>query len=137
MKQYRITSENFVLQGETGDADAYIDPAELNELRRLAGLAPLVETTPVPGGAGAVGGNLNNVPNSTEAGIESPVGSNISATAQERNNLMKEFHVMPGTDLWFIINFTKPYLNGSLRQHVEQYLKKHPEYLPRHFPNNN
>lgn len=133
MKQYRFTSESFVTQGETGDPDAHIDPAELNELRRLAGLPSLLETTPVPGGAMTVGGNLNNVPNETETGIESPVGSNISATAKERNDLMKEYHVQPGTDLWFIINFTKPYLNGSLRSHVEEYLSQHPEYRPRAF----
>ena len=106
MKQYRYTSENFVTQGETGDANAYIDPAELNELRKLAGMAPLAEDMST-NGAGMVGGNLNNVPNATETGITSPVGSNISNTASERNALMKEFHVMPGTDLWFIINFTK------------------------------
>lgn len=146
MKQYRYTSENFVTQGETGDADAFIDPAELNELRRLAGLAPLVtegESTSSNGavggskGAGTVGGNLNNVPNSTETGIESPVGSNISFTAKERNDLVKEFHVMPGSDLWFIIMFTKPYLNGSLRSKVEDYLKQHPEYRPRSTPSAN
>jgi hypothetical protein len=136
MKQYRYNSESFVSQGETGDADAFIDPAELGELRRLAGLPPLLETTPVPGGAGTVGGNLDIVPNITDDGIQSPVGSNISFTAQERNNLMKEFHAQPGTDLWFIINFTKPYLNGSLRSKVEEYLKQHPEYRPRSFPNN-
>ena len=135
MKQYRITSENFVTQGETGDADAFIDPKELNELRKLAGLNPLAEDMGSIG-AGPVGGNLDNVPNATETGIESPVGSNISNTANERNALMKEFHVMPGTDLWFIINFTRPYLNGSLRDHVERYLAKHPEYRPRSFPNN-
>lgn len=133
MKQYRYTSENFVTQGETGDADAFIDIKELNELRRLAGMAPLAEDN----GAGLVGGNLDNVPNASGSNDSSPVGSNISFTAQERNALLKEFHVMPGTDLWFIINFTRPYLNGSLRDHVEEYLKQHPEYRPRSFPNNN
>lgn len=132
MKQYRYTSENFVLQGETGDANAFIDPQELNELRRLSGLAPLAEDN----GAGLVGGNLDNVPNASGSNDNSPVGSNISVTAQDRNALLKEFHVMPGTDLWFIINFTKPFLNGSLRAHVEDYLEKHPEYKPRSFPNN-
>ena len=136
MKQYRYSSENFVTQGETGDADAFIDPAELNELRRLAGMAPLAEDLSA-NGAGTVGGNLDNVPNANGTNDLSPVGSNISFTAQERNALLKEFHVMPGTDLWFIINFTKPFFNGSLRSKVEDYLKQHPEYRPRSFPNNN
>ena len=133
MKQYRITASSFVPEGETGEADAFMDPQELNELRRLAGLAPLAEDLG-SNGAGAVGGNLDNVPQAQEGGIVSPVGSNISNTAQERNALLKEFHVMPGTDLWFIIMFTRPYLNGSLRDHVEKYLAKHPEYRPRHLP---
>jgi hypothetical protein len=141
MKQYRITSENFVLQGETGDTDAVMSPDDLRELKRLAGL-PMVaegESTSSNGavggsnGAGTVGGNLNNVPSAAEVGIQSPVGSNISFTAQDRNDLIREFHVMPGSDLWFIIMFTKPYLNGSLRDHVERYLDKHPEYRPRVF----
>jgi hypothetical protein len=134
MKQYLYTSENFVTQGETGDADAFIDPAELNDLRRLAGLAPLAEDT--MGLQGSVGGNIDNVPNAYGTNDKSPVGSNISFTAKERNDLLKEFHVMPGTDLWFIINFTKPFFNGSLRSKVEEYLKQHPEYRPRSFPNN-
>jgi hypothetical protein len=76
----------------------------------------------------------NTVPQAAETGIESPVGSNISFTAQERNALLKEFHVMPGTDLWFIINFTKPFFNGSLRSKVDEYLKQHPEYRPKPDP---
>jgi hypothetical protein len=76
-------------------------------------------------------------PQATETGTASPVGSNISYTAKERNDLLKEYHVMPGSDLWFLINFSLPYLNGSLRDKVEEYLNEHPEYRPRSFPNNN
>lgn len=130
MKQYRVTSENFVLQGETGDADAYMDPTELNELKKLAGITGLLEAE-----GGMYTGN-NTVPQAGEEGIESPVGSNISWTAKERNDLQREFHAQPGTDLWFLINFTKPYFNGSLRSKVEEYLKQHPEARPRSFPNN-
>ena len=122
MKQYRITSEHFVLQGETGDADAVMDSRDLYELKRLAGVTGLLEAE-----AGVYSGQ-NTVPQAVEDGIESPVGSNISFTAQERRDLEREYGAKTGTDLWFIINFTKPYLNGSLRAHVENYLKKHPEY---------
>jgi len=123
MKQYRITSEHFVPQGETGEQDAVMDLADLNELKRLAGM-PITEAE-----AGMYTGQ-NTVPQAIDAGIESPVGSNISNTAQERRNIEREYHAMPGSDLWFIINFTKPFLNGSLKDHVEAYLEKNPQYRP-------
>ena len=131
MKQYRITQADFVLPGESGDADAVMDSKDLAEIKKLAGITGLLEAE-----AGMYTGN-NTVPQGTEDGIESPVGSNISFTAQERRELEKEFHAQPGTDLWFLINFTKPFFNGSLRSKVEEYLKQHPEYRPRSFPNNN
>lgn len=130
MKQYRITSENFVLQGETGDADAVMDPADLYELKKLAGITGLLEAE-----AGMYTGN-NTVPQAGEEGIESPVGSNVSDTAQTRNTLEKEYHAKPGTDLWFIINFSGSNANGTVRDKVEAYLKQHPEARPRSFPNN-
>lgn len=125
MKQYRITSENFVLQGETGDADAVMDMDDLRQIKKLAGL--------VEGEGGAIAG-IAATPRASEEGIQSPVGSNISWTAKERRDLESEYAAQPGTDLWFIINFTKPYLNGSLRAHVEDYLAKHPEYRPKSHP---
>lgn len=129
MKQYRITQADFVLPGESGDADAVMDPTDLYELKRLAGITGLLEAE-----AGMYTGN-NTVPQAGESGIQSPVGSNISVTANDRNELMREYQVRPGDDLWFIINFTRPYLNGSLRSKVEEYLKQHPEYRPRSLPN--
>jgi hypothetical protein len=128
MKQYRITQADFVLPGESGEANAVMDTTDLAEIKRLAGITGLLEA-----GAGMYTGQ-NTVPQAAEAGIQSPVGSNISYTAKERNDLMKEYHVMPGTDLWFLINFTKPFLNGSLRSKVEEYLKQHPEYCQKPNP---
>ena len=128
MKQYRITSEHFVHQGETGDADAVMDSADLNELKRLAGITGLLEAE-----AGVYTGQ-NTVPQAAETGIQSPVGSNISYTANDRRQLEREYNAKPGTDLWFIINFTKPFLNGSLRDHVERYLAQHPEYRQKKLP---
>jgi hypothetical protein len=128
MKQYRVTSEHFVLQGETGDADAVMDSRDLYELKRLAGVTGLLEAE-----AGLYTGQ-NTVPQAAEDGIESPVGSNISFTAQERRDLEREYGARTGTDLWFIINFTRPYLNGSLRSHVEDYLKKNPQYRIKPLP---
>jgi len=128
MKQYRITSEHFVHQGETGDADAVMDSHDLNELKRLAGITGLLEAE-----AGVYTGQ-NTVPQAAETGIQSPVGSNISYTANDRRQLEAEYNAKPGTDLWFIINFTKPFLNGSLRDHVERYLKEHPQYRQKKLP---
>jgi hypothetical protein len=128
MKQYRVTSQNFVHQGETGDVDAVMDSKDLYELKKLAGVTGLVEAE-----AGMYTGQ-NTVPQASENGIQSPIGSNISKTAEDRNSLITEYNAQPGTDLWFIIMFTKPYLNGSLRNHIERYLKDHPEYRPRPQP---
>ena len=128
MKQYRITQADFMLPGETGDADAVMDARDLAEIKKLAGITGLLEAE-----AGMYTGQ-NVAPQATEDGIESPVGSNISVTAQERRALEAECHAKPGTDLWFIINFTKPYLNGSVLQKVEQYLKQNPEYRPKRPP---
>jgi hypothetical protein len=113
------------LPGETGDADAVMDSTDLNQIRKLAGLVTEAE-----------GGMYAGVstPQATEDGIQSPVGSNISWTGQERRVLEREYGAQPGTDLWFIINFTKPYLNGSLRKHIEDYLTQHPEYRLKQHP---
>jgi hypothetical protein len=118
MKQYRINSEHFVPQDETGETDTVMDPADLRELKRLAGI-PITEE-------GMWTGN-KTTPQAGEEGIQSPVGSNISWTAAERNALVKEYMTKPGDQLWMLIMFTKPFLNGSLRDHVERYLEKHPE----------
>jgi hypothetical protein len=137
MKQYRYTSQNFVPEGETGDADAFIDSTELNELRRLAGMAPLAEDMS-GNGAGLVGGNMDNVPQAQENGITSPVGSNITVTAQHRNELLRKYNARPGDELWFMINFD-PVRGlsanlGTLEQKIEQYLNKHPEKRPENRP---
>jgi hypothetical protein len=126
MKQYRYTSENFVHQGETGDADAVMDAQDLYQIKKLAGLV-------TEGGGGALAG-IPATPHASEDGIQSPVGSNISYTANDRRQLEAEYNARPGTDLWFIINFTKPFLNGSLRDHVERYLNDHPEYQQKKLP---
>jgi hypothetical protein len=127
MKQYRVTSEHFVHQGETGEENAVMHPDDLAQIKKLAGIV-------TEAGAGMYAGVPT--PQAAETGTTSPVGSNISYTAKERNDLLKEYHVMPGSDLWFLINFSLPYLNGSLRDKVEAYLNEHPEYRPRSFPNN-
>lgn len=128
MKQYRITSEHFVPQGETGETDAVMDAADLRELQRLAGI-PITESE-----AGMYGGV--NTPQATEGGIQSPVGSNISWTAEERNRLIREcqaeWRCRPGDPLWMLIMFEKPGLkHHSLQDSVKAFQEKNPkERLP-------
>jgi hypothetical protein len=40
-------------------------------------------------------------------------GSNISITAAEKARLMRENNIRPGTDEWFRLWFSKPYLTGE------------------------
>jgi hypothetical protein len=129
MKQYRLTSGNFVPQGEAGYDDAVMDSRDLAQLKKLAGLPGMVNEE-AWGLQGEVGGNMNNVPNTDTSPI-SPIGSNITITAQKRNELLDKYHARPGSDLWFLINFTKPYLNGSLEEKIEDYFKQHPDERPK------
>lgn len=135
MKQYHITSENFVSQGETGDPDAFMDATQLQELKKLAGL-PFGEGAGGMGdnGAGMVDGLGIQTPRAGEDGITSPVGSTLASLTKERNALLSQYHAKPGTDFWFMINFTKPKEGENLTQCVERYLKSHPEYLPKPLP---
>lgn len=139
MKQYRFTSEHFILPGETGEADAFMDNAQLQELRKLAGLS-IGEGAGGMGdnGAGAVSGLGIQTPQAQEVGIKSPVGSLTNNSTKDRNDLIQEYSARTGTDLWFIINFGKPELTGmSLRDQVERYLKAHPEARQKQLPGSN
>ena len=40
-------------------------------------------------------------------------GSNISVTGNEKGELMKRHDIRPGTDEWFKLWFSKPYLTGE------------------------
>ena len=127
MKQYRYTSENFVHPGETGDADAYIDANDLNELKKLSGIPVNLPLAEDMSAGGLVGGNMDNVPQAQEAGIVSPVGTNVTHTAKHRNDLLKLYNARPGDELWFLINFDEvrgpPARNGTLEEKIQQYLK--------------
>jgi hypothetical protein len=63
---------------------------KLDELKRLAGIG-------------------QNSP-----GVNSPFsGSNISITGTEKKKIEKERNIKPGTDEWFQLWFSKPYLTGE------------------------
>lgn len=40
-------------------------------------------------------------------------GSNISVTGNEKGELMKKHDIQPGTEEWFKLWFSKPYLTGE------------------------
>ena len=40
-------------------------------------------------------------------------GSNISVTGNEKGELMKQHNIRPGTEEWFKLWFSKPYLTGE------------------------
>jgi hypothetical protein len=42
-----------------------------------------------------------------------PDGSNISITANDKARIMREQNIKPGTDAWFKLWFSKPYLTGE------------------------
>lgn len=89
MRQLRFTLEDFVPQGEdTSIPDAHMDPADLASIKALAGIK---STTPVP----------------------VVQEENISHTAMKRVEYMKKHNIQPGTEDWFRLWFSKPYLTGD------------------------
>ena len=45
--------------------------------------------------------------------VDPMAGSNISITGDEKGQLMKKHDIKPGTDEWFKLWFSKPYLTGE------------------------
>lgn len=98
MKQYRITSGNFVQEGETGAPDAFMDAGELARLKQLAGLSPLLEMS-------------HNVPVENEEPF-SPVGAVPTSVSQKRQ-IEKQLNIKTGTPEWFRLWFARPELTGE------------------------
>ena len=93
MKQIRFSSEDFVPAGETGDSDAVLDANDpIHEMKRLAGITP----------AKPLFAEYRGYP-----------GSNISVTGDEKGQLMKQHNIKPGTEEWFKLWFSLPYLTGE------------------------
>lgn len=45
--------------------------------------------------------------------VDPMAGSNVSITGNEKGELMKKHNIKPGTDEWFKLWFSKPYLTGE------------------------
>jgi hypothetical protein len=133
MKQYRITSADFVAPGETGDADAVMDAHALQELRKLAGLgSSLLEDYYTAGGHDPA----IDTPNDCDQASMSPVGSNISITGMEKRRLEKSNHIQPGSPAWFQLWFSKPFLTGE-KPIGDAPAPKIPKEINRHLDNTN
>ena len=92
MKQYRITSANI---NQSSDDDCYLSPDDpIHELKAIQHLAGL-------GGEA----RLHE--------LRANQGSNISVTGMEKAELMRKHNIKPGTDEWFKLWFSKPYLTGE------------------------
>jgi len=76
----------------------------LRDMLRLAGLMPVKSI---------LENSADPTQSNTAAGIMSPVGSNISMTGMEKRDLEKKHHIKPGSDEWFKLWFSRPYLTGE------------------------
>lgn len=85
----RLTSADFVSPNESLDPNAFMDPYDLADLRRLAGIP-------------AIGESANTEFTNTGSSI-SPVGS-IDTTAKKRQ-IEKENGIQPGDPAWFQLWF--------------------------------
>lgn len=65
---------------------------ELEQIKQLAGIAPA---------------------NSSNMQPYNPEGSNVSITGTEKAEIQREKKIEPGTDEWFRLWFSKPYLTGE------------------------
>lgn len=93
MNQRRLTSADFVPQGETGEPDAVLDANDpIHDMMALAGIT-------------------TNQPKWEVYQLQS--GSNISVTGNEKAELMKQNNIKPGSPEWFRLWFSKPYLTGE------------------------
>lgn len=86
MRQYRITTGDFV--PEQSVPDAVLDAEDLRNLQQLAGINTVNQPLP------------ENI-------------TNISHTAMEKVNLMKQHNIQPGTPEWFRLWFSRPYLTAE------------------------
>jgi hypothetical protein len=97
MKQYHITTDNIP---QDSDDDAYLAPNDpIHELKIIQYLAGL--------------GSEGRLQEYRAHNAEINKGSNISATAAEKVQLMKDHNIKPGSAEYIKLWFSKPYLTGE------------------------
>ena len=98
MKQYRITSETFRLEGEDPTIPStVVDPQELARMKKLAGIDQLGLMERV---------NAERMSDGSESPVSGEIGTN-KAEYQRKHN------IRPGTDEWFRLWFARPNLTGE------------------------
>ncbi len=104
MKQFYITSETFRLPGDDPTIpDAYVDPAELSKLKKLAGIDSL----------GIMERHLAEkaAAKFTNADGQDSMISGMSGT--EKAEYQRKHNIQPGTDAWFKLWYARPGLTGE------------------------
>jgi len=84
MKQYKITAQDIFDTSTVNIPDAVLDHDDLRGLQQLAGIDTVKQPLP------------ENI-------------TNISHTAMEKVNIMKQHNIKPGTTEWFKLWFSRPY----------------------------
>ena len=101
----KLTSASFVLPGESLETNAHMDPEDLANLKRLAGI-PVSEDANM-----MMGSNDVNSPNPVKPagenpwGISSPIGT--TGANLDKRKIEREKKLVPGTDEWFRLWFTR------------------------------
>jgi hypothetical protein len=92
MRQYRITSQDI---NQDSSDDCYLAPNDpIHEMKAIAHL-------------GGLGGDARLHK------LRAEQGSNISVTGSEKGRMQRELNIKPGTDEWFKLWFSKPFLTGG------------------------
>lgn len=106
MRQHRLTSADFLTPSETLDADAFMDPSDMADLRRLAGLPSLGEDVNSQMGLRDSTQQNPMAPGGLNPwGIKSPVGT--TGGNLDKRKIEKEKNLIPGTDDWFRLWFSQ------------------------------
>lgn len=92
LRQIKFSLEDFVSNGDSALPDAVMSPEDLHNIKVLAGINKL---------------------NYASVAVVENNQKNISHTAMERATYMKQHNIQPGTDAWFRLWFSKPYLTGD------------------------
>lgn len=96
MKQYRITSEHI---NQPSDNDCALPPDDpIHELKAIQHLAGL---------------NAQNRLAEYKQSNSNQAFTNMTHTAAEKARIMKDNNIRPGTDEWFKLWFSRPYLTNE------------------------